>query len=70
MAKKEQQAQAKKIKVTLVKSTIGSLENHKRTVEALGLKKIRSSKIHNDTPAIRGMIFKVKHLVSVEEVTD
>lgn len=70
MAKKEQQAQAKKIKVTLVKSTIGSLENHKRTVEALGLKKIRSSKIHNDTPAIRGMIFKVKHLVSVEEVTE
>lgn len=68
MAKKEQSV--KKIKVTLVKSTIGSLENHKRIIEALGLKKIRSSKIHNDTPAIRGMLFKVKHLVTVEEVAE
>lgn len=57
-----------KIKVTLVKSTIGCLEKQKKTVEALGLKKIRSSKIHNDTPAIRGMLFVVKHLVKVEPV--
>lgn len=57
-----------KIKVTLVKSTIGCLDKQKKTVEALGLKKIRSSKIHNDTPAIRGMIFVVKHLVKVEPV--
>ena len=58
----------KQIKVTLVKSTIGSLEKQKRTVEALGLKKIRQSKVHNDSPVIRGMIFVVKHLVKVEEI--
>ncbi len=57
-----------KIKVTLVKSTIGCLDKQKKTVQALGLKKIRSSAIHNDTPAIRGMIFVVKHLVKVEPV--
>lgn len=57
-----------KIKVTLVKSTIGCLDKQKKTVEALGLKKIRSSKVHNDTAAIRGMIFVVKHLVKVEPV--
>ena len=56
------------IKVTLVKSTIGSTESVKGTVAALGLKKIRSFKIHEDTPAIRGQIKKVSHLVKVEEV--
>lgn len=69
MAEKKVKAPGK-IKVTLVKSTIGSLDKQKKTVEALGLKKIRSSRVHNDTPAIRGMIFVVKHLVSVEEVTE
>ncbi len=58
----------KKIKVTLVRSTIGCLEDQKATVAALGLKKIRQSKIHNDNPAIRGMIFKVRHLVTAEEI--
>ena len=58
----------KKIKVTLVKSTNGCLEGQKKTVEALGLTKIRSSKVLCDNDAIRGMIFKVKHLVVVEEV--
>ena len=58
----------KKIKVTLVKSSIGALADQKATVKALGLKKINSSKIHTDTPAVRGMIFKVKHLVAVCEV--
>ena len=56
-----------KIKVTLVKSTIGCQENQKANVAALGLKKIRDTKEHNDTPAIRGMIKKVSHLVKVEE---
>lgn len=67
MAKKTEQAETKKLKVTLVKSTIGSLDKHKKTVQALGLKKIRSSVVVDDTPAMRGMIFVVKHLVSVEE---
>ena len=56
-----------KIKVTLVKSTIGQVDSVKATVAALGLKKIRSSKELDDTACIRGMIAKVKHLVKVEE---
>ena len=66
--KKTESATEKQLKVTLVKSTIGSLEKHKRTVQALGLKKIRSSVLVKDNAAMRGMIFTVKHLVSVEEV--
>ncbi|MBE5746924.1 MAG: 50S ribosomal protein L30 [Clostridia bacterium] len=57
-----------KIKVTLVKSTIGQIESVKATVAALGLKKIRSSKELEDTPAIQGMVAKVKHLVKVENI--
>ena len=57
-----------KVKVTLVKSTIGQVESVKATVKALGLRKIRSSKELEDTPAIQGMIAKVKHLVKVEKV--
>ena len=57
-----------KIKVTLVKSTIGQVESVKATVKGLGLKKIRSSKELDDTPAIQGMLKKVKHLVKVENV--
>ncbi|HOF99642.1 MAG: 50S ribosomal protein L30 [Firmicutes bacterium ADurb.Bin248] len=56
------------LKITLVKSTIGSLEDQKATVKALGLKKTQSSVVHEDNPAVRGMIFKVKHLVKVEEI--
>ena len=57
-----------KIKVTLVKSTIGQVAAVKGTVAALGLKKIRSSKELEDTPAIQGMVAKVKHLVKVENI--
>ena len=57
-----------KIKVTLVKSTIGQVESVKGTVKALGLKKIRSFKELDDTPAVQGMIKKVQHLVKVENV--
>ena len=56
------------VKVTLVKSTIGSTESVKGTIAALGLKKIRSFKIHENTPAFQGQIKKVAHLVKVEEV--
>ena len=56
-----------KLKITLVKSTIGRNKDQIATVEALGLKKIRSVVEHNDTPQIRGMINKVSHLVTVEE---
>ncbi len=57
-----------KLKVTLVKSAIGCKQDQIATVKALGLKKIRDEKIHDDNPQIRGMVFKVKHLVSVEEI--
>jgi large subunit ribosomal protein L30 len=56
------------IKVTQVRSVIGSKQGHKRTVRALGLKRIRDSRVHEDTPQIRGMLHKVRHLVSYEEV--
>ncbi len=56
----------KKLKITLIKSTIDQKPVHKKNVTSLGLKKISSSRIHNDTPAVRGMIEKVKHLVKVE----
>ncbi len=58
---------ANTIKITLKKSTIGCKKDQIATVEALGLKKIRQSVEHPDNPQIRGMIFKVKHLVEVSE---
>jgi large subunit ribosomal protein L30 len=57
----------KTLKVKLVKSPIGYSQRQKGTVKALGLKKINDIVEHNDTPVIRGMIFKVSHLVEVEE---
>lgn len=63
MAKKK----AKTIRVTQVRSLIGQKENQRRTIEALGLRRIRHTVEHQDTPQIRGMIRKVSHLVVVEE---
>ena len=57
-----------KIKVTLVKSTIATLPAHKKIVEALGLKKINSFKIHDANPCILRMIKKVDYLLKVENV--
>jgi large subunit ribosomal protein L30 len=59
-----------KLKITQTRSTIGCLKNQIATMEALGLRKIRSVKIHDDNAVIRGMIDKVKHLVSVEEIEE
>ncbi|MDQ3438655.1 MAG: 50S ribosomal protein L30 [Rubrobacter sp.] len=56
------------LKVTQVRSVVGSKQGHKRTVRALGLKRIRDSRVHQDTPQIRGMVHKVQHLVKAEEV--
>ena len=55
------------LKVTLVKSTIGAVPKHKKTVEALGLKKVNASNVLPNTDATKGMIQKVRHLVKVEE---
>jgi len=63
VAKKE-----KRLKITLVKSTIGALKGHRATIEALGLRKIGQSVEQKDNPQMRGMVFKVSHLVSVEEI--
>ena len=56
-----------KIKVTKVKSAINRTQNQKRTLEALGLKKMGQVVEHENTPNILGMINKASHLVSVEE---
>jgi large subunit ribosomal protein L30 len=57
-----------KIKIRLLRSTIGALPRQRATVRSLGLRKINSSKEHEKTPAIMGMVRAVSHLVSVEDV--
>ncbi|HBU12108.1 MAG TPA: 50S ribosomal protein L30 [Clostridiales bacterium] len=57
-----------KLKIKLVKSPIGYAQNQKDTVKALGLRKMNQEVVRPDNAPIRGMIFTVKHLVSVEEV--
>jgi large subunit ribosomal protein L30 len=65
MPKKE--SQGKTIFVTLVRSPIGYTKDQKATALALGLRKLHQTIEHRDTPAIRGMINKIVHLVQVEE---
>lgn len=57
-----------KLEITLKKSPIGRPEDQKVTVRTLGLRKLNQIVVHNDTPQIRGMIFKVSHLVEVKEI--
>lgn len=58
----------KKLRITLIKSPIGYNKRQKQTVRALGLTRMNSSVVHDDQPSIRGMIFKISHLVKVEEI--
>lgn len=58
----------KKLRITLVKSTIGAVPKNKKTAEALGLRKIGKTVEMPDNAAIRGMIQRVRHLVKVEEI--
>lgn len=58
----------KQLKITQIRSIIGRREKAKRTMVALGLRRIRQSVVHADSPEIRGMIKKVDYLVKVEEV--
>lgn len=58
---------SKNIKITLIKSVIGRLPKHKDVVKQLGLGKLNSSVVHQDTPQIRGLVNVVNYLVSVEE---
>ncbi len=59
---------AGKLKITLVKSTIGAVPKNRKTAEALGLRKLNHSVEMPDNPAVRGMIQRVRHLVKVEEI--
>jgi len=59
-----------KLKITLVKSPIASLQRHIDTVKALGLHKIGQSVVKEDNACIRGQIFAVKHMVKVEEINE
>lgn len=59
-----------KLKVTLKRSLISRPETQRKTVRSLGLRKLNSISILPDVPTIRGQIFKVKHLVAVEEISD
>lgn len=58
------------LKITLVRSPIGYNKRQKRTVEALGLRRLNQSVVKPDNPAVRGMVRKITHLVMVEEVTE
>lgn len=59
-----------KLQITYVKSAIGYSKVQKDTVRSLGLRKLNSTVVHDDTPAIRGMAFTVRHLVQVAELSD
>ena len=58
------------LKITLVRSPIGYNRRQKRTVEALGLRRLNQTVVKPDNPAIRGMVRKISHLLTVEEVTE
>ena len=59
---------AKNLKITLVRSTIGSKPAHRATVQTLGLRKIGQSVVREDTPGNRGLVNAVRHMMTVEEV--
>lgn len=58
---------AKKIRITLIRSSLGYSPRHRATVRALGLKRMHQTVELNDTPTLRGMLYKVAQLVRVEE---
>lgn len=57
----------KKLQVRLVRSTIGYSERQKATIRALGLRRLNQTVVHVDTPALRGMLAKVNHLIEIKE---
>ena len=60
----------RKLRITQVRSAIGRQEVQKRTLEALGIRRLNQTVVHRDGPAIRGMINRVAHLLEVEEVDE
>lgn len=65
--KKKRTKKEKLVRITLVKSPIGYNISQKRTVKALGLRKMHQTVEHKDSPTLRGMLTKVSHLIQVEE---
>jgi large subunit ribosomal protein L30 len=61
---------ANKVKITQVRSAIGRPGAHKRTLWALGLRRVNHTVVREDNASIQGMIFQVKHLIEVEQVKD
>lgn len=59
-----------KLKITLTRSLIGRPETQRRTIQALGLRKLNSTVEHEDTPSIKGMLHKVEHLIKVEKISE
>lgn len=59
---------ARRLRITQVRSAVGRQKIQQRTLDALGIKRHQQSVVHNDTPAIRGMIAKLQHLLDVTEV--
>ncbi len=64
---RKKEAKEKIIRVTLVRSAVGYSKEHKATIRALGFKRLHQSVEHTDSPTLRGMLYKVAHLVVVEE---
>jgi len=69
VAKKKEQKPVK-LEITQIRSLSGRPETQRRTVRALGLTKNQTSVVHNDTPAIRGMINKIPHMLKVREISE
>ena len=61
-------SKTKILRITLVKSPIGYTQRHKATIRALGLRRMHQTVEHEDSPSLRGMLYKVNHLVKVVEV--
>ncbi len=68
MARKKEADAPRKLRITQVRSGNGRPGKHRATLRALGLRRHQQSVIQTDTPAIRGMLFQVQHLVAVQEV--
>jgi large subunit ribosomal protein L30 len=64
----QSQSKNKIVRITLVKSPIGYTQRHKATIRALGLRRMHQTVEHEDSPSLRGMLYKVNHLVEVVEV--
>jgi len=58
-----------KLRITWVKSGIGYADDQRKTLKALGFRRLNQSVVHDDSPSVRGMIIKVRHLVKVEEAS-